>query len=199
MIPKGYLPRYLQSNIPLKIIDFFNGIVSKEKRVKKTSSYSIEMPVLFDERFDALWEKASKQFNIIGERSSRFLNWRYKQSNDSDYRIFCILDDKKELCGYLVYLIKDNICNVFDILFLPSDNLIDLLLAKFFLHLRSQKVGAVVIRYMGNGFIKQKLNKFNFFTRNDDTVVVLYSIDLTNEPYLLNESNWYFFAGDSDM
>ena len=34
IVPKKYLPRYLQSNIPLNIIDFFLSVVSKEKRIK---------------------------------------------------------------------------------------------------------------------------------------------------------------------
>ena len=168
IVPKKYLPRYLQSNILLNIIDFFSSIVSKEKRVKDKFGYSIEMPDLFDERFDVLWEKASKQFNIIGERSSKFLDWRYKQSYLHDYKIFCILDDEKELVGYIVYSVEDNICYVADMLFLPSDNSIDLLLAKFILYLRAKETGAIVISYMGNSFIKKKLKEFNFFPKKEN-------------------------------
>lgn len=200
IVPKEYLPKYLRSNILLKIFDFFNNIVSKDKRVKNKFGYSIEMPNIFDERFDMLWEKASKQFNIIGERSSRFLNWRYKQSSTYDYKLFCILDDKKELAGYLVYYVKDKICHVVDMLFLPSNNLINLLLANFILHIRAKEIGAIVIRYMGNNVIENKLKEFNFFlTKNDDAIVVLYAANLPFESYLLNETNWYFFTGDSDI
>jgi len=198
IVPRKYLPRYLQSNILLKIIDFFISIVSKEKRIKDKFGYSIEMPDLFDERFDVLWEKASKQFNIIGERSSKFLNWRYRQSYIHDYKIFCILDDKKELGGYIVYFVKDNICHVADMLFLPSDNSTNLLLAKFILYLRAKETGAIVIQYMGNSFIEKKLKEFDFFPKEEDEIIVLYVADLPLESYLLNETNWYFFAGDLD-
>jgi len=200
IVPKEYLPKYLRSNILLKIFDFFNNIVSKDKRVKNKFGYSIEMPTIFDERFDMLWEKASKQFNIIGERSSSFLNWRYEESSTYYYKIFCILDDKKELAGYLVYYVKDNICHVVDMLFLPADNLINFLLANFILHIRTKEIGAIVIRYMGNSIIENKLKEFNFFlTKNDDAIVVLYAANLPFESYLLNETNWYFFTGDSDI
>ena len=201
-VPKRFLrflPRYLQSNIPLKIIDFFIGIVSKEKRVKDKFGYSIEMPDLFDERFDVLWEKASKEFNIIGERSSKFLNWKHKQSYFlRDYKIFCLLDDEKELVGYIVYSVEDNTCYVADMLFLPSDNSIDLLLAKFILYLRAKETGAIFISYMGNSFIKNKLKEFNFFPKDDDEIIMLYVANLPNESYLLDENNWYFFAGDRE-
>ena len=200
ILPKKYLPRYLQSNILLNIIDFFSSIVSKEKRVKDKFGYSIEMPDLFDERFDVLWEKASKQFNIIGERSSKFLDWRYKQSCLHDYKIFCILDDEKELVGYIVYSVEDNICFVSDMLFLPTDNSIDLLLAKFILYLRAKETGAIVISYMGNSFITKKLKEFNFFPKkeNDEIIIRLYVANLPLESYLLNENSWYFFACDRE-
>lgn len=199
IVPKRYLPKYLQSNILLNIIDFFSSIASKEKRIKDMFGYSIETPDIFDERFDVLWEKASKQFNIIGVRSSKFLNWKYKQSYFlHDYKIFCISDNKKELIGYVVYSIKDNICLVSDMLFLPSDNLIDLLLAKFILYLRTKEVGAIAIYYMGNSFVEKKLKKFNFFytKHDDDRTIVFYVSNLPLETYLLNETNWYFLSGD---
>ena len=158
------------------------------------------MPAFFDERFDVLWEKASKQFNIIGERSSKFLNWRYKQSSTYDYEIFCISDDKKEIAGYLIYFVKDNICHVVDMLFLPSDNVINLLLAEFIRHVRSKRIGAIVIRYMGNDLIENKFKEFNFFlTNNDSSIVVLYTANISSESYLLDETNWYFFTGDNDV
>lgn len=199
-VPSEYLSGYLRSKIFLKIIDFINGIFSKEKRIKNEFGYSIEMPIRFDERFDILWKKASKQFNIIGERSSRFLNWRYKQSSTYDYKIFCILNDKKELVGYLVYFVKENIVHLVDMLFLLSDDLINFLLAKFIIHIKSKGIGAIVVRYMGNDYVDRKLKEFNFFlTKKDDSIVVLYAVNLLYKSYLLDETNWYFFVGDSDI
>ena len=201
IIPKKYLPRYLQSNVLLNIIDFFNSIILKDKRVKDTFGYSIEMPDLFDERFDVLWEKASKQFNIMGERSSKFLDWRYKHSCLHNYKIFCILNDEKELAGYIVYSVENNICLVSDMLFLPTDNSIDLLLAKFILYLRAKEIGAIAICYMGNSFIKKKLKEFNFFPiirKNDEVIISLYVANLPLESYLWNENSWYFFDCDRE-
>ena len=134
----------------------------------------------------------------MGGAVLKFINWRYKQSYLYDYKIFCILDDEKELVGYMVYSVKDNICLVSDMLFLPSDNSINLLLAKFILYLGAKETGAIVIRYMGNSSIEKKFKKFNFFTKYDDTIIVLYVANLPLESYLLNETNWYFFAGDRD-
>ncbi len=199
-IPNQYLSGYFRSKIFLKIINFFNSIFSKEKHIKNKVGYSIEMPIHFDKRFDILWEKASKQFNIISERSSRFLNWRYKQSSTYDYKIFCILNDNKELVGYLVYFVKENIVHLVDMLFLLSDDLINFLLAKFILYLKSKGIGAVVVRYMGNDYVDKKLKEFNFFlTKNDDAIVMLYAVNLLYQSYLLDVTNWYFFVGDSDI
>ncbi|MGD1060177.1 MAG: GNAT family N-acetyltransferase [Methanomassiliicoccales archaeon] len=197
-LPKELLPKYLRSRGVLKIIDSCNDLLSKEKRVKDRFSHPFDMPSSFDERFDVLWEKASKQFRVVGERSSRFLNWRYTRSY-AYYRILCILDDKNELGGYMVYRVKDNICYVDDMLFLPSDYLSDLLLARFILLQRKEGIGAIRIRYLGNSSIQKKLKTFNFIGVDDNTRLLLYADDLPNQSYLLDETNWYFFAGDMDI
>jgi hypothetical protein len=198
IIPKKYLPQNIQSSILLNIIDFFAGIVSKEKRFNDKSGYSIEIPDKFDERFDILWQKASKQFNICAERSSKYLNWRYKYSYSlRDYKIFCLINNAKELVGYMVFSIKDNICFISDMLFLPTDDSIDLLLAKFLLCMKAQNVGAIAFFYMGCSFIKEKLREFNFFQlKYDEKRVVVCSFYDSFEPYILDENNWYFLSGD---
>jgi hypothetical protein len=197
-LPKHLLPKYLRSKCVLRIIDTLSDLLSKEKRVKDRFSHSFDMPGSFDERFDVLWEKVSKQFGIVGERSSRYLNWRYMQSHVC-YRIFCILDEKNELGGYLVYRVSENICYVDDVLVLPSGNLFDLLLAKFALRQREEGIGAIVIRYMGNSSIPRKLRQFNFVEVDNNTRVLLYTDGFPNQSYLLDEANWYFFAGDMDI
>jgi hypothetical protein len=84
-------------------------------------------------------------------------------------------------------------------LFLPSDYLSDLLLARFILLQRKEGIGAIRIRYLGNSSIQKKLKTFNFIGVDDNTRLLLYADDLPNQSYLLDETNWYFFAGDMDI
>jgi len=199
-VPKEYLPPILQHKIVSKMVDLVTSIISKEQRYKKNFKYSVEMPEFFDERFDIFWKKASKQFNIIGERTTNFLNWRYKQSSSQEYKIFCILDDEKDIAGYLVYFLKDNICHVVDMLFITSEDVLNSLLAEFSLYARANEMGSIVIRYLGNRLFEKKLKEFNFFmTKKEEANVVIYSSSISSESHLLDEKNWHFFTGDSDV
>jgi hypothetical protein len=173
---------------------------SKEKDYKKNSNYTFEILNIFDNRFEKFWKKVSEQFNIIGERTTDFLNWRYKQSPSNDYKIFCIFDDKDDIIGYIVfYFIKGNILHIVDMLYIKSEEIIDLLLSEFMVYARSIKMGAIVIRYLGDNLLEKKFKKFNFLKiRKDETNLVIFETNSTSNSYLLNKENWHFFIGDTD-
>jgi hypothetical protein len=54
----------------------------------------------FDERFDRLWLRTSRQHEIMVVRDRDYLNWRYR-APDKDYQIFAAQRDN-EITGYLV-------------------------------------------------------------------------------------------------
>jgi len=198
-IPEEYLPKYLHSKNFSKIVDFLIKGFSKEKRYKRKTSYTVETPEFFDDRFDVFWEKVSKQYSIIGEKTSEFLNWRYDQISSKKYNIFCLLDDK-EIKGFLVYFVKNNICHIVDMLFDKSDEVVNSLLAEFVYFARKKEISSIVVRYLGNRFFENKLKKFNFFmTKHDDLSVVIYNSDDSLETYLQDGENWHFFTGDNDV
>ncbi|MEW6067032.1 MAG: GNAT family N-acetyltransferase [Nitrospirota bacterium] len=126
-----YLPPAAITKPFSKIINFALKVLSKENRYKRPLHISVEMPYTFDERFDDFWAKVSQQFHIIGERKSEFLNWRYKQSPHKNYEIFTLVNEKREIAGYIVYYIEDKMCHIADILSIDSDELIDSLFAEF--------------------------------------------------------------------
>lgn len=212
-LPKEILKQSLHSKIRFKIIkyllkyktiqkiaDYYIKTTSKEKHYKKNTKHTIEILDAYDERFDLLWKKTSKQYNIIGERNARFLNWRYKQSPIQDYKTFCIIEDKKEITGYITYFIEDKICHVVDILYIRSENILDSLLSEFTLHIREKNnIGAIVIRYLGNKSFDKKLKEYNFHTTEEEDInVTIYSPDFSKDKYILNKQNWHFFTGDTD-
>jgi len=199
-VPNEYLPPILQHRIVSKAVDPVISITSKERLYKKNDKYAVEMPEYFDDRFDTFWQETSKQFTIIGERTTQFLNWRFKQPSGQRYDIFCIVDENKGLAGYIVYCMKENICYVVDMLFKSSEEAITSLLTEFTRHIKTKEVGAIVIRYLGNRLLEKKLKEFNFFmTKKEDANVVIYSPSISSESHLLDEKNWHFFIGDSDV
>jgi hypothetical protein len=60
----------------------------------------------FDDRIDALWERVSREHQVIGIRDSDHLNWRFNSRPDAAYQ--CIAAARgKTLLGYLIYRIVE--------------------------------------------------------------------------------------------
>ncbi len=197
---KEYLHSLLQSKLAARAVDVFLKILSKENRYTTTGPYSVDTPDSFDDRFDVFWKKVAGQFSIIGERSSAFLTWRYMQSPGSSYSVFCVLDGRNAMSGYIVYVLDQNMCTIMDMLYEPSGDILRLLLAEFSRFMRRNGAGSISVHYLGGAFLKETLQEFNFLPITGKTSdVVFYSPDMADNPDLLNEENWHFFAGDNDV
>jgi len=55
----------------------------------------------FDERFDSLWCKASRQFPVMGVRDAKYLDWRYTQHPYYQYRVW-VAERGNQLLGYVI-------------------------------------------------------------------------------------------------
>lgn len=197
---KKYLPPSFITKIFSKVIDFIIKVLSTEVRFKRSLKVSIEMPEFFDKRFDVFWKKVLKQFNIIGERNSKFLNWRYIQSPAYDYKIFCVINERKDITGYVIYYVESNMCHIVDMLSINSERILDLLLMKFINYSRQKDIGSISLCFFGNKLIEKKLKKFNFFLRkNEDTKIIMYGNYILKDTFLFNKEKWYLFLGDSDV
>lgn len=198
---RQYLP-------PASVTRMFSGIIdlglkgfSREIRYRRPRNVSIEMPAFFDERFDLLWKKVFSQFKIVGERNSKVLNWRYKESPHHDYRIFALIDHEQYIDGYIVYYTENSACYIADVLFVDSESIRDSLFAEFILYMRREGIGSISIHYLGGGLLSRQLRNFGFFlVKEEDSSVLVYS-DKTSPltPYLLQGDNWYFLEGDIDI
>ena len=155
----------------------------------------------FDERFDLLWKKASGQFNIIGERSKDYLNWRYVQSPHENYHIFSLLHkNEQEILGYIVYYLKDKVGFIADMLFLNFDSALESLLSEFILYLRGQDVESISVLLFGCPPLAKKLRSFGFFRREEDSMILVYlNKNSPHADYILNSSNWLLLEGDRDI
>ena len=194
-----YIYSFLQLKIFARAVDFLIKSFSKENRYKTTLKYSIITPEYFDDRFDMFWKNVSKHSTIIGERTSIFLNWRYIQSPEKKYKIFCLLDEHNDIIGYIVYFIENNMCHIRDMLFEPSTEVLSLLLAEFSRFIRMKGVGSISVHYLGGSLLEKKLREFNFLPIKNETDLIIYSPDIADNTDLLNKENWHFLAGDNDV
>jgi len=184
-----------------KPLDFILKSVSKEARYRRAETYTIQSLNSFDQRFDLLWERACKHFDIIGEKTKDYLNWRYCKSPHKDYEIFSLIDkNSREICGYVVYYFENKVVFIADMLFLDFDSALDSLLCEFILYLRSQEVESISILLFGCPNLVKKLRSFGFLRRDEESRILVY-LDKSS-PYtdiVLNKSNWLLLEGDRDI
>jgi len=183
------------------IFDYGLRRFSRERRYRRPSSIDVEFPEEFDSRFDRLWAEVSRDFKFLGVRDSTFLNWRYKLSPFQDYKIFTIVRTRGDIVGYIVYYIRENVAYIADILFLPSEKILDALLSEFSLYMRGKGIGSISIRYLGGKFLTGKLREFNFIRdwRNRTKVLIYVDKDLSPISDIIEQENWHFLEGDNDI
>ncbi len=200
---KKYIRFPFIAKLTAKIIDLILKVTSSETQYngKKMQDFNVENLAFFDKRFDRLWEKCSKQFRVMGERTSDFLNWRYKQCPINNYEIFIVhKKGAEEIIGYIVYYVNNDIFHIIDMLSLDLGNFLDILIAKFIIYSRKESISLISIAYFGNNLIKEKLRKFGFYAREKRRKVLFYkkkSLD-PRDCMFANNENWYLLIGDED-
>lgn len=154
----------------------------------------------FDPRFEALWERASPDFPVIGERTPRFLHWRYACFPLCRHFIFGLLGrDEKKLFGYIVYCFERNTVSIVDLFFVNSDEVLASLLSEFLRFASMKNAVSVSLSFMGSGKIRKTLNQFGFRQRSDTrTLVAFVREERPLASAVLDQSNWYLVGGDGD-
>jgi hypothetical protein len=200
---KTYIIKYVKSGVFAKIIgvivDFFLKIFSREifKIIPRNYQYSIANS--FDGRFDVLWKEAPNFYTIIGERTSKFLNWRFANCPLNKYKVFCLKNiNEDNLVGYIVFSIKDNTIQISDILSLSSTNL-DILIYSFIKYARKENARSISISFFGGTFLKNKLKRYQFILRNTEMSFIVFSNVQCKAKKILDPSKWFFTDADNDF
>ena len=176
-------------------------LLSREGRFFRGVDCDIEIPRRFDERIDAMNDRQAGNSGIRGDRSAAFLNWRFMESPDDDYRAFVVSRKTREVLGYIVYAGRG--LNDYRIVDLAADDMelsLDTLFAAFLKYLRALKAESLTIKYFGNSQMKKKLKAFGFLTRNEDnSTLMTFTKDETLQQILSQEENWFLTAADNDV
>ncbi len=175
-----YLEKYFNSkmvrcfsflfNIFLKIIALDTYILAhmqfeKTKKIGKS--------------FDHFWSEIRKRnHEIIGDRSSVFLNWRYVQNKHEDFIILKFYDKKmKYVIGYIIYTIekgKIHLVEIYD--FMSTSFCISLKMIKLFTK-HVKRLGADTINFRVNKMVPMlKFIRYSsFFDSKDYAGIFFYS------------------------
>jgi hypothetical protein len=172
---------------------------SREHRWRRPPRFSVETPERFDERFDRFWMRTADQWPIMGVRTAEHLTWRFTRSPHQAYRCFALVGPEREVLGYIVYFLKDNICRIADLSELNEPGIGDALLAEFLLHLRRLQAGSVVVRHIGRKDLIRRLSAFGFLRQSKPQAkLMVYSYPLP-WPGIRDPGAWMYFEGDNDI
>jgi hypothetical protein len=162
--------------------------------------YTIEVASGFHEKFDELWEKLLNKYSFVGERSSRFLEWRFNQSPYNEYKVFTLASSRNMLLwGYVIFCVDAEKVIIADIGFDGTEKSFTELLSSFSLHQRAQGVESISLSISGHPKIINLLQKLGFFLRSKKKKVLIYaSPKLKTTLKSIKNAQWFLTSADND-
>ncbi len=155
----------------------------------------------FDGRFDTLWQEAQPMYTITGERSSRFLNWRFANCPYKQFRLFALVrrGDQK-LMGYVVYRPTAEGTHIEDFFAVEPDRMLRQLLSEFLTFAGRQGHDAVTFYYFGEERLIRMFEQFGFVKRDGTRAMVIHVGDENPiKTDVLNPRRWHFLYVDNDV
>ena len=149
--------------------------------------------------YDRLWETVASEGLLMGERTSKFLDWRYLKCPTIKYRIFGVKDDNNALKGLIVYYLKGKRVHVVDLICpgYEKENSMSSLIMNFEKYCFSIDANSVCISMVGEGRVAQKLISTGYRKREQSGSVWVYTgedNDLLAQ--FKNLENSYWTSGD---
>ncbi len=158
----------------------------------------------FDGEYDRLWESISREYQVIGHRSSRYLNWRYLENPLAD---FTILEAKRkgELIGYIAYTtcIEEGQKNgiIFDFICRSDEPAGRSLLKTCLLKLLRERVKAIRCGALPHTHVYGYLEALGFkeLPSSPPVCLELFDKEDEDEAVMSDLDNWYLSIGDTDL
>lgn len=108
--PVPFLIKPLQSKYftdKIKLLRFLPNISLSFSGFKADKHFTLQETDNFPEEANAIWQKFSKNIAVAVERKTDYLDWRYLQKPNEDYKIVHCYDAQNNYCGFVVYAVKD--------------------------------------------------------------------------------------------
>jgi len=188
--------------ILIKIMQTYKRIYKKDKirhvcEIKEINMFPIEI--------NNFYNKISKDYEFILERTYKYLNWRFSKII-GDYQIFIARSiENKEIIGYIVLHKRENILNIVDLVTLQGEDNTMIDLIKIAIKIGNEG-GVDLIRCVFPRRNEQSdlLLKLGFFSPDEILKFLkIYSIryilyNLTNKEIIPDIKNWYYTLADTD-
>jgi len=184
----------------------FIRFLSSRNMHQNSENLQIRLVSSFDNRIDALWEEASKDYELVIVRKKAYLNWRYVEKPDSDY-VLLVAEKDHKLEGYIVLSrsklqpLKAKVGYVVDI-FAKSEIPFERLIRSAMKYFQQEKMDLIIAWMMKYHLPYRCLVKHSFIPDPLRTGILSGFIN-NNSPdfrriYNKFRKRWYFTMGDSD-
>jgi hypothetical protein len=150
----------------------------------------------FDGRFDDLWKKAAGQFEVVGERTSEYLNWRFCQHPTARYGMTTLMSHDDGLLGYVVHYIEGDVLRIADTLAADMKSW-KVMMAAFVRKARGLPVSAINILHFGSPAFEGLLQSLGFRRRGCDTSVLVHVAGRRES--LPSSISWHLTEADRDV
>jgi hypothetical protein len=146
-----------------------------------------------DSRFDKLWAGLPKKGLCIGDRSARYLRWRFREEPAQQNRIIGLVDrQSRELVAYAIGRVSQSEFSIRDAIANTAQGLSAPMLAHMLLAVRSLRVDAVSVKALGTDSQYRALSLAGFSSRDPEFVFF-------RSPLSEDACQWILTGADEDV
>ena len=207
---RNILSQYITNRLLLKIgaasINFIIKTFYRAGNAPEVNGLTITRISSFDERINGLWEKVSKDYEIMVARDKEYLNWRYVAIPDIDYTIY-VAEREGQILGYTVLRCQEQMGlasgRIFELV-VPSghEEIARALILKAMEFFNEKKADLILYRMIADKTIGKIFRKSGFislwFIGNKLRFVARTNTPRISESFLRERSHWFIQTGDSD-
>jgi hypothetical protein len=183
-------------------VDVGLALLDRVRRLGSPTSARGEIFPPSDGRADDLWERAGSRYDVIGEKSGAYLEWRYGRFVTVEHRFFGLLPrGAGSLSGYAVFTVEGGKALVRDLFTDRTAGLEEALLLRLAEYLRGERVDAMLLSYIGSPSFGERLRRLGFLRRQGTRSVVLHpsGLDEPTRTRVLEPANWFMLDGELDI
>ncbi len=190
---------------------FFNPLLRLKTMARprlQDSGLRLETVEVFDRRFDDL-AGAYDRPTIVGERTSDYLNWRFRDGPDFEHRVFCLVQEGSggdgRIVAYIVHHRRGPLVYIGDFFFTDPEHL-ELLVNEFIRRMHDDAAEAVTTVFFGDSRVQRRLLGLGFLKVPTERTVVLGALDAgqgtaarrREELLLRSPDSWFLTQADID-
>jgi hypothetical protein len=157
----------------------------------------------FDGSFDELWQRASAQWPCAVIRSSRFLQWQFRQQPGKEFEVLGLFDNER-MSGYVVLFFRKSEpggappkAAISDICYDGANaDIVDELLQAALRRAVARRAGSLVIDVL-DARVEARLLQLGFKRIKASPEFTVYST--TRQELVYDPANWFLSRADSDV